>query len=313
MRCRGASARRRHRSLIRDSRQGVFSVHHYNHVVAEISSVISLDRESEPWVGRWTGVGQVRIWADGTYDVLADPRSSVAPDEIERSLRFGWAELLSRARLGLRSTNGVTLVDTASHSDGSPVDGALLVTGSQRIVDPIVRELMIRGWQVLADRPAPIQFGADGVLAHSSMRPVVLQRSRSRSSSDSWDTDLPAVRNDSDAVYRDAVYRDDVSERATVGSQRSELEWSIPLRAIVVTDSRTSPGSVVTPVRGHAAAELASHLVIGGVLGFEHGDDPPTAMRQLLALTRSRMAVVYSGSATLDDMVSDLERWWQRL
>lgn len=290
------------------------------------SSLITLDRDDEPWVGRWIGVGQVRVWSDGTYEVIADPRSSEGLEEADRSLRFGWAEPLSQARRGLHATTGVTLVDSRTHSGGMRVDGALLVGGESWTVDPVVQGLLVRGWKVLADRPAPIEFGHDEVRAHSSVRPVVLRRSRRNDFEALREPDLHPTRVDSDAEFLDVVTMCDGPGNSGTGSHmsgnqksRGEVsrsgasgpECSTPLRAIVMTDRRSPHGSVVTPVRGHEAVELASRILIGGVLGSDH-DDPTTALKRLLALTRCRMAVLPAKRGTDDNGLSELEHWWEQ-
>ncbi len=85
----------------------------------ELPASVGLDRDREPWVGRFPGLGAVLVHDDGRVDVEVEPDDSPDSEAAalrEAALRYGRSEPLSLVRLGFRFAWGSGLVD-----QGEPV------------------------------------------------------------------------------------------------------------------------------------------------------------------------------------------------
>lgn len=106
----------------------------------------TLDRSGEPWLGHAHGLGTVRVYADGRYDV--EPAEG-ADARAAETLEHGWAELLGHIRLGRRIVGGtVMLAPDAADS--------LLVSGGMTEQSQACVLLAERGWRRVSDGFTPI-------------------------------------------------------------------------------------------------------------------------------------------------------------
>lgn len=155
----------------------------------------SLNTDVEPWLGVFPGWGRIEVWADGSFEVSADGPSEGSLETIterEAALRFGWAELVARARLGGQRVSGVTvgLADSPT---------CALILGDPAETARLLRPLLDAGFAVLADRPAPVHWEDSTLIAEPCPRPVVMSCRRAESA------DLVArpVRGDTDVCAVD--------------------------------------------------------------------------------------------------------------
>lgn len=94
-----------------------------------------LDRDSEPWIGTFPRLGEVRVFSDGRYDVTV---VDGAPATAAESLEQGWALPLSWVRQGLWVASASALV--------APDGRGLLVNSDQANAARLIRSLMACGW-----------------------------------------------------------------------------------------------------------------------------------------------------------------------
>ncbi len=127
---------------------------------------IQLDRSGPEWTGRFEGLGEVRVDADGHLTVRCELDDPAA----EAALRHGWGELLVLAHRGVQFLNGTTLAP----DEDAP---AVLVVGAHELVGWLVVELVDSGWLVVSDRLSPTDLSGEQVLVHPRPGPALTHRS----------------------------------------------------------------------------------------------------------------------------------------
>lgn len=215
----------------------------------------TLDREAEPWTGTFPGLGTVRVAADGTVEVEAEPG-----DEHEAraaALRHGWGEPLSFARRGFDVVPGAAVVPPHADDTGPCV----VLTGAVHDTALVLAVLVARGWSVLADRLVPCRWVGEVLVAHPGASPVVMGRRAAERAG----LDAEPVRADTDAVVV-AVPRSEAPRR--VGT-------------VVEVGVRRVGEPALEPCTGLQRFESAACLFAGGV--FTRVDDAPDAPRRALA------------------------------
>lgn len=276
---------------------------------------ITLDRDTEPWVGTFPGVGRVMVAADGTVDVTVDPLdsgsdvadephhppaasspgapSSDTPEMREAALRHGWGEALSWARRGYLCLGGGAVTP-------DPTKGCVVITGELHEFGRVLPELAQRGWGFLSDRYTPAQWDGGALLAYPREAPVLLSRRRARTVG--WES--TTVRGATDAVTV-TVPRVDVATRV-VG---------------VVTLARRRLGEPAFEVlTGHRRFEVAANLRVDGALApaRPEGDtaaDPGHHLAEQLRLATLPTARWRADND--DDLipadVDQLQQWWHEI
>ena len=142
---------------------------------AETDIAPSLDRSGEPWVGRFPGLGTVRVAVDGGYDVEVDPRL-VDDTAAHDALEFGWAEPLSFIRRGFQLAVATTLVPGGQDAGAGAVPRpALMVSGRVETVASLTLALADREWLVVADGFTPVR-ATSAVTASPRRAPVITPR-----------------------------------------------------------------------------------------------------------------------------------------
>lgn len=274
---------------------------------------ITLDRDSEPWVGTFPGIGRVMVAADGTVDVTMDAvESGTVGDESghpadastdaqtsdtlelrEAALRHGWGEPLSWARRGFVCLGGGAVTP-------DPSVGCILITGELHEFGRVLPELARRGWGFLSDRFTPAQWAEGSFVAHPVAAPLLLSTRRARAAG--W-TGAP-VRGATDAL---AVALRRVPEPTRVAG--------------VVTLARRRVGEPAFEVlTGHRRFEVAANLRIDGALAPTGPDaaaatDPGQHLAEqlrLAALPTARWRADNDDDAIPAD-VDHLQQWWREI
>lgn len=242
---------------------------------------VTLERADEPWIGRWDGLGTVRVWADGRHEIELD--AGAAP-EVEAALRHGWAELLSSTRRGHWAAYGTTL----AAPDGSR---ALLVTGDGHDTAIVALALCDAGWSVIADRPAPLEIAQSTVIAHPNPRPVIASARRVERSGRTGS----AIRTHSDVRSVNDI------PRATSPT---------PVHAIAAVRRQRPGEAVLAPARGHAAIETLGRVLAGGALLPDADVSPAASMARHLTLARCATARLALDTGSPEPAIEQLLTWW---
>lgn len=247
---------------------------------------ITLDTSIEPWIGVFPGLGSVRVFADGTYDVapvqidVADPGAESEAnqpgedllEERRRALTHGWAEPLSWARQGYVVAAGTTLVEPESGR-------AVLLVGRAKPQLVIVRSLIGAGWSVAADGLTPIDDSSGLPLAVPTSAPLLLPVGETRDSPQP----LERARTDTDAVMVPVA-------RVTA---------PVPLAAVLVCmDFNIGDKPEITPVTGVAKVSRILGALVGGALGAQDGPGPDLA--RITAWATIAVGIICEGQPDLD-------------
>lgn len=208
-------------------------------MVDGVPQIPSLNRNTEPWIGRVPGLGSVLVRADGSFEVQVESAEDEDIRLREDALRYGWAELLASVRKGHSHAGGMTW----GHPDA---ERCLLITGEGRDVSRLFGPLLDHSLVVIADRPSPLSW-QDGVLmAQPSMRPVVLGRGRAQQIGYDW----TPLRAESDAG------------RANL----PRLHEPKPVGGMLLVHPRRPDEDLFTLVTGHDKMEVAANAMQRGIL-----------------------------------------------
>lgn len=206
------------------------------------ASAPRLDTDVEPWVGVFPGLGRIEVAADGSYTVVAEqpePDDLETVEQREDALRFGWAEILATARRGTPRAAGMTV--------GFPDQSTCaLITGETGEVGRLVTPLLDSGVAILADRPAPVHWQDEVLMADPCPRPVLLGVQRAASAG------LPAheARGDTDSRTVDVPRLSD--------SRRVAACLQLAMRR-----PHEQPFEVLS---GHRSFEAAANIFAAGIL-----------------------------------------------
>ena len=211
------------------------------------------------WVGRFRGVGEVRIDPDGGIEVRCESEDPTA----EVGLRHGWADLLSFARRGVRLLAGTALV--------RPGGRAVLLTGDAATTSEVARVLIEWGWTLLSDRPTPVVFADDTIVAEPRPGPLLVRPGDGAVTTTGPDDDIP----EHTAGSADTGSADTGSADTTATGQDSRPE----------ADSPTIPTTPVRPdsdVAGLEATRAVGPTAIGALveIAVRHvGEDDDVDLR----------------------------------
>lgn len=241
---------------------------------------MTLDRDSDVWVGTFADLGTVRIFPGGEF--VVEPAAAGDEDQIT-ALTYGWAQPLAWARQGIRLTNASTVVD--------PDGRCLALHGDAHDAAIIMLHLTQLGWSVLSDRPTPVRWNDASLIAHPNPAPILIAQRRADKEA------LPArpVRQDSDSV--------------AVELPRSETP--APIAAIISARTRRVNDPLIEPLTGLRRFEAANGLLLAGALSSD--DDPKVAMADTLRIAQLPWAYSYIESATKQEAVAAIQAWWEGL
>lgn len=247
---------------------------------------ITLDRDREPWLGTFPGLGRVEVHADGAISATAEPGQE-SIDLRNNALRYGWGEPLSWVRRGYALLHGGCVTP-------DPAVGAILLTGDLHEFGRLLPAMTGAGWVIGSDRYTPTRWSGDDLVAEPTRAPILL--SQRRLAAADW-TGKP-VRGDTD----------------TCAVEVTRTSSPLPIRAVVdLTRARPDdePFSVLT---GHQRFELAASLRLGGAMRPSATDDKEAAeLSEHLRLARLRIARVRV-SGDRDDLpqhVAAVEEWFR--
>jgi hypothetical protein len=230
--------------------------------------IVDFDRSGEVWVGRFRGVGEVRVGPDGATEVRCDSDDPTA----EASLRHGWADLLSFARRGVQLLSGTALA--------RPGGRAVLLTGDPIATSEVARALAGSDWAVVSDRPTPVTFAEDAIVAEPRPGPLLIRPAEGAATT--------AVPDDTGAV--ESIGDDPDGPRvATGGTTTTPLR---PDSDVAALDGAGTAGTAVIgalvevhvrhlgedddlELRGHDRFEHASRLHLAGALRPHRPSDGP--------------------------------------
>lgn len=251
---------------------------------------VVLDRRTEPWVGSFAGLGEVRVGADGDVEVEVDPSVDEAARHLaDAALRHGWGETLSVVRQGFEVLWGAVVVPPEG-APGAEQGVGLSVRGDAHDVGIVLLALEARGWGIVADRFTPVRWDGECLVAHPRPAPPLFARRRATKAG----RDGVPVRVDTDAVAVD-VRR---GERPAVVAGSLEVLGRRPGR---------DPFEELT---GHARFEAATHLFAAGVLATAGPTEPRDVMARHLKLAELGFARLHVESKTLDDDLASVDAWW---
>lgn len=274
-------------------------------VAAQFPLAPTLDRTVEPWVGDFPGLGRVRVAADGEVtievadadvddDVPADPNAASNRRLREEALYHGWGEPLSWVRRGFHLVGGAAVGPADS-------DACALILGDPHDVAIVVLELASYGWQLLSDRPAPVTWDDDRIMAQARQTPLVVAKRRAQKAG----VEGEPVRADTDAVAV-AVAR---------AQQPRKVAAAVQVRV------RRPDNEVLDVLTGHERFEAATALYIGGVLEPTVGDldevpdteleaATPTLLAEHLRIAQLPWARLHLSSKTATEDTAELVNWW---
>lgn len=252
------------------------------------SEPIVLDRSLDVWVGRFPGVGSIRIHVDGRTEIDVDSSLDTdgSSDEDKRqALLFGWAEPLSLVRRGFVLVHGLA----AHHPDR---DAALLVGGDVHDTAVAAAGLARRGWSLMGDRVVPLVLEEHRILVHPRSAPIVMARARAEAAGLAY----RRLREDSNAVAVDV-------RRHGVPST---------LAGIAFAGVRRPHEERMRPATGHGRFDIARRLMGTGAL-FSVDGNVHDAMQHTV-----RLASIPSGEWRFDHpdpdaAFDDLIAWWEEL
>ena len=249
-----------------------------------------LDRDGPVWHGVLPGLGRIQIDADGALDVSA----AHASEEDETALRHGWGDLLAFAHRGFSMAQGAA-VTQGGRPDGSP-GPALLLTGDAHDIADVVLVLCARGWRLLSDRPTPVAWQDDTLVAQPRPAPLVVAAQRAAGAGLAG----RPVRAGSNAV---AVTVPRAVEPA-------------PVAAIVQVQRRRPDEAPFAEVLGQRRFERAATLMLHGALAPDHGaGDAGAESGEAMVAEHVRLAALPSALVRLDGPADEaavdlLVAWW---
>lgn len=238
----------------------------------------SLNRSGPIWRGRFPGLGSITVGVDGQIGAAPEDRHERA--EMGAALLHGWADLLSHAR---RSHSLALGASVAPHDRG----GALLVCGDAHDVAAIVVALADRRWSLISDRPAPVAWEGDRLVAQPRAAPLVLSRQRA----DEAGLAHSNVREGSNVVAVDLP----------------RIEVTTPVDALLLVQRRRPHEHGFSELAGHRKFERAASLMLGGALAPERSEDDVVAEHLRLAGLPSAVVRIDAAAADGIDAVLD---WW---
>ena len=252
----------------------------------------TLDRQVEPWVGEFPGLGRVLVAADGSVKV------EVADDHAlrEQALRYGWGDPLSWVRRGFHLVGGAAVGPADSNS-------CVLLLGDPHDVTIIVLELARQGWQLLSDRPTPVAWDEAGLMAQPREAPLVVATRRAAKAG----VEGEAVRGDTDALAIDVPRSE----------EPQQVEAAVQIRV------RRPDNETFELLTGHERFEAATSLYIGGVLDptnptagddqgatTDHDDAAPNLLAEHLRISQLPWARLHLSSKTAAEDTAELLKWW---
>jgi hypothetical protein len=278
---------------------------------------VTLDRSGDTWVGTFPGLGQVRVHADGSYDITCDDVAGgdTAPEDTPEAatdstsarydaLRHGWARPLSLVRRGFELLSGAVLAPpsapvspesvSASPSGAVPFPPALVVTGRPHDVAIVVATLAARGWSVLGDRFVPVNWSDEHgtFVAYPTDAPVLVGERRARKAG----FDGTPVRTDSDVVAIDVARSAGPHLIAGVADARN---WR-------------HGDSALTELSGFRRFEHVGLLTSPGVLAGDEAMEPSALMARQMRLAQLPVAELAIAATTVDADIDGLVAWWHR-
>lgn len=263
-------------------------------VVGSENDGVRLDRDGDVWVGRFPGLGSVRVFPDGRIDVDVErdadfDNGSVAAqrneDEIRQALHFGWGDPLSLVRRHFVLAEGVAVVPPES-------DRCILVHGDVHDTAIVMLGLAMRGWRVLADRVVPLEFGESSVVAHPRSAPFIAARRRAETAG----FVSHAVRRETNTV--------------AVDIERSERPCVL---SMLVSVRVRRPNQVVLEIlSGHERFESARKVLLGGVLS-PIASSPEDSMKRSLQLSSLANIELRVDSQSPEADIDAFVTWWESL
>lgn len=238
----------------------------------------TLDHAGPVWVGTMPGLGVVAVRADGSLDV--DPQLPDDSGEKTRALKHGWGELLSHARRG----HSLALGASVAPSDHA---GALLVCGDAHDVAAMVVALAGRGWGLISDRPAPVSWAGERLVAHPRAAPLVLARQR--------------------AVEAGLAHADIRAGSNVVAVDLLRREVPTPVDALLLVQRRRPHEASFAELAGHRKFERAASMLLGGALAPDRSEDNLVAEHLRLAALPSAVVRI---EAAADDVIDAVLSWW---
>lgn len=271
------------------------------------AEMITLDTSAEPWVGTFPGLGSVRVFADGTFDVVpvgtgglvSGPLAGVAAvgdehgreeeddedvkeiggevetalaDERRRALTHGWAEPLSWARQGYTVASGTALVEPESGL-------AVLAIGRSAPQVVVVRSLIDAGWPLLTDAITPIDDVSGVPHVVPTGAPLLMPAAALRDSGVSFER----ARTDTDAVIVPV-------KRASEPVRLAAL--------LICQDFNVGDVAEVTSITGVEKMSRILGAQVGGVLATH--DEPEQDFARLTARASIAVGTISEGHPELD-------------
>ena len=296
----------------------------------------SLDRRADPWVGEFPNLGRVLVADDGTVTVEvvnAVPasegetgRPSVEDHRLrERALRYGWGEPLSWVRRGFQMVGGAALGPADS-------DTCVLLLGDPHDVAIVALELLEQDWRLVSDRPTPVKWNGEDLMAQPREAPLLVSKRRARKAG----IEGEEVRGDTDAlaikVARCEVPRQ-VAAAVQIRIRRPDEQNLSPLTGHERFEAATSlyAGGALTPEDGHAnvsagtpsEAEAATSLSRSAGVSGEMGpqgrtgrgesatpDEAPNLLAEHLRLAQLPWVRLNLSSKTAAEDTQELMTWW---
>ena len=250
----------------------------------------AFNRDETVWRGALPGLGSVTVDADGSVRAAADRAS----EEDEAALRHGWGELLSFAHRGFSLAQGAAVTD-GERPDGSP-EPALLLTGDAHDVADVLLVLCARGWRLLSDRPTPVSWQDDRLIAQPKQAPLLVAAQRAAAA----DLAGEPVRDGSNAVA------------VTVPRALDPA----PVAGIVQVQRRRPDEEPFAEVLGQRRFERAATLMLHGALAPGHGSGEAAAEGgEAVVAEHVRLAALPSAVVRLDGPADEsaidlLVTWW---
>ncbi len=269
-------------------------------VAGSANDRVSLDRDGDVWVGRFPGLGSVRVSPDGRIDVDVESEIDInsgheldgaqslvlsVDDFKEQALRFGWGEPLSLVRRGFVLAEGVAVVPAGS-------DGCILIHGDAHDTAIVALELALRSWTILADRVVPLEFGETGVLAHPRSAPLLAARRRAETT----EFVSHSVRRETNVV---AVEVARALQPCTVS-------------ALVSVRIRRPHEPVVDILTGHDRFDASRKTFLGGVLASIAGS-PEDSLKRSLGLASLPSIAFHLDPQSPEADIDALVSWWDSL
>lgn len=248
---------------------------------------VRLDRSGDVWEGTFPGVGSVRVWPDGRFevDVTSSRDSEESHDHLHDALTFGWAEPLSLVRRGFLLVEGIAVSDPST-------DRGLLVVGNMHDTAIVTLALASLGWRVLADRIVPVTFDDDGIRAHPRTAPMLATKRRTDLSGHSGHL----VRAETTAVAVDV----------------ERLERPCTVVAAVSAQVLRPDQALFDLITGHARFDIARDTLAKGVL-MPPETTAQESMARTLRLASLPFAVVRLDRSVAIPNLDEMITWWEAL